>query len=109
MRRVLTGDHEIPDRAPLAVHPGDAVSVGERDTEWPAFVFVTAPRGSGWVPARHIAADGTVRTAYDTTELPAPADSIVDVIREDPESGWSWCRDGSGREGWIPDRLLAAL
>jgi len=109
VRYVLTADHEIPDRAPLVIKPGDVVQVGDRDTEWPAFVFVTASRGTGWVPGRHLDIDGSVgtcRVAYDTTELPAVAGESVDVIEDDAESGWSWCRNAGGREGWIPHRVL---
>jgi hypothetical protein len=95
----------------LVLEPGDIVQVGERDTEWPAFVFVTALHGSGWVPARHIDIDGSVgvvRAAYDTTELPAASGESVEVVEDDPESGWSWCRNADGREGWIPHRVLVA-
>ncbi len=107
---VLTADHGIPERAPLVTQPGDIVQVGERDTEWPAFVFVTASRGAGWVPARYIDIDGsvgTVRVGYDTTELPAVMGESVDVVEDDAESGWSWCRNSDGREGWVPHRVLA--
>jgi hypothetical protein len=107
---VLTANHEIPERAPLVLVPGDVVQVGDRDTEWPAFVFVTAAQGTGWVPARHIDIDGsigTVRVGYDTTELPATSGENVDVLVDDSESGWSWCRNADGREGWIPQRSLA--
>lgn len=109
VRYVVAADHEIPERAPLVVEPGDAVQAGDRDTEWPAFVFVTTPRGTGWVPERHIDIDGsvgTVRVRYDTTEQPAVAGERVDVIEDDPQSGWSWCRNADGREGWIPHRAL---
>lgn len=112
VRYVLTADHVIPERSPLVVSPGDVVQVGERDTEWPAFVFVTASHGTGWVPARHIDIDnsiGVVRVRYDTAELPAKSGERVDVLDDDPESGWSWCRNTAGREGWIPHRVLAAV
>ncbi|MPT14535.1 MAG: hypothetical protein E2601_06475 [Microbacterium sp.] len=110
MRHVLTADHEIPDRSPLAINPGDVVQVGDWDTEWPAFIFVTALRGTGWVPGRHLDIDGSVamvRVAYDTAELPAVTGESVDVIENDAESGWSWCRNSDGREGWIPNRVLS--
>ena len=42
--------HQIPARAPLKVTAGQRVTAGGRDTHWPAFVFVTADNGSGWVP-----------------------------------------------------------
>ena len=108
---ILMSDHDIPDRAPLLLAPGDVIQVGEHDTEWPAFVFVTSPRGTGWVPSRHLdieGADGVVRVGYDTTELAGGAGELVDVLREDPASGWSWCRNAHGEEGWIPDRVLTA-
>ncbi|MEJ1091512.1 SH3 domain-containing protein [Microbacterium istanbulense] len=111
VRHVLTADHEIPDRPPLAIRPGDVVQVGDWDTEWPAFIFVTASQGTGWVPGRHLDIDGPVgivRVAYDTTELPAVTGESVDVIENDAESGWSWCRNSDGREGWIPHRVLTA-
>jgi hypothetical protein len=110
MRAQLIADHEIPDRAPLTVRPGERVTIGDHDTEWPAFVFVTAADGCGWVPARHIdihGEAGTVRTGYDTTELAARSGDVVEVVVDDAESGWSWCRDAAGREGWVPNRVLA--
>lgn len=55
MRRVTASTaHEIPERPPLRVTVGEEVAVGVRDTEWPAFVFVTANAsgGSGSFQAR---------------------------------------------------------
>ncbi len=46
--------HEVPDRPALQLRAGEVVQVGDRATEWPEFVFVTAPGGTGWVPARHL-------------------------------------------------------
>jgi hypothetical protein len=101
--------HEIPDRAPLRLSVGQHVQVGERDTEWPEFVFVTAQHGSGWVPARHLSAQSgsaVVRAAYDTTELPTETGEVLEVVAEDRESGWLWCQSSSGREGWVPVKTL---
>ncbi|MFB7213558.1 SH3 domain-containing protein [Streptomyces sp. NPDC056255] len=44
----------------------------------------------------------------DGAQLPASEGDTVDVLKDDPESGWSWCRDSSGREGWVPHRVLRA-
>ncbi|WP_234986673.1 SH3 domain-containing protein [Demequina sp. NBRC 110055] len=106
--RVLT-DHEIPERAPFRIAPGDRVTVGEQDTEWPAFVMVMGLTGEGWVPSRHLSDErpiATVISAYDTQELPASAGDVLALLADDPESGWSWCRNAAGRGGWVPHRAL---
>jgi hypothetical protein len=97
--------HQIPQRPPLQLSAGDKVHAGDRDTEWPEFVFVSAANGSGWVPARHLSkphGDAVVQTPYDTTELPTEVADVLEVIIEDTISGWLWCRAGNGREGWVP-------
>jgi len=103
--------HQIPDRPPLQLVDGERVDVGDRDSEWPEFVFVTASHGTGWVPARHLSAtSGTavVQIAYDTTELPTQAGDVLEVVAEDLTSGWFWCREHDGREGWVPINTLEA-
>ena len=37
---VATEAHVIPERPPLSLASGDVVTVGRRDSDWPAFVFV---------------------------------------------------------------------
>jgi len=88
---------------------GQRVRVGDRASEWPEFVFVTARDGTGWVPARHLSAStgpAVVQTRYDTTELPTDLGEELEVVAEDLESGWLWCRASSGREGWVPVKTL---
>lgn len=104
--------HEIPGRAPLRLSPGQQVTVGRRDDHWPAFVFVTAADGEGWVPARHLDAESgsaTVAEPYDTTELPTTAGEPLTVIARDEDSGWIWVQSGTGREGWVPDDTVEPL
>ena len=94
---------DVPDRPPLQLAVGERVAVGDRDSEWPEFVFVTASHGTWWVPARHLSAtSGTavVHAAYDTTELPTHAGDVVEVVAEDLTSGWLWCLARDGGEGW---------
>lgn len=101
--------HAPPARAPLRVGVGDVVSVERRDSEWPAFGFVRTEAGEGWVPLRHLSAaagTATVLTSYDTTELVVGEGEVLEVVARDDESGWLWCRDASGNEGWVPIRAL---
>lgn len=102
--------HETPERPPLRLSVGQHVHAGERDPNtWPEFVFVTADSGAGWVPARHVSVDAgaaVVTTPYDTTELATHPGEVLDVVEEDLQSGWLWCRATSGREGWVPVNTL---
>lgn len=112
VRAVAHAAHDIPDRSPIQLEVGKRVEVGERDDEWPAFVFVSTHRGSGWVPERHLDREGSVavvREAYDTTELPTHQGEGLEVIREDRLSGWTWCRARDGREGWVPAKTLSPV
>jgi len=109
---VAIARHEIPERPPIRVEVGDQVEVGERDSEWPAFVFVTSQKGSGWIPERHLdrqAAGAVVTEEYDTTELPTEEGEELEVLHEDLTSGWLWCRAKNGCEGWVPERTLCQL
>jgi SH3 domain-containing protein/variant SH3 domain-containing protein len=108
---VATEAHAIPERPPLSLASGDVVTVGRRDEDWPAFVFVMTAQGSGWVPSRYLSASAgrvVVETPYDTTELATRSGEILEVIDRDDESGWLWCRSTDGREGWVPSRSVEA-
>ena len=86
--------HEIPDRRSPQLTVGEEVHAGDRYTEWPEFVFVTARDVTGWVPARHLSLPSglaVVQTTYHTTELPTRVGEPLDVVAEDLESGWLWC------------------
>ncbi|MTD14648.1 hypothetical protein GIS00_11910 [Nakamurella sp. YIM 132087] len=105
----VAADHEIPDWAPISVRVGDHVQVGDRDTTWPAFVFVTVATGKGWVPERLLDDQRPVARVlqdYDTRELPVSAGDRVVVTIDDAESGWCWCTNDDGRAGWVPRRVL---
>ncbi len=106
---VAKAAHAIPGRPPLRLAVGERVLVGDRDSEWPEFVFVTASHGAGWVPARRLSASSgaaVVQTPYDTTELPTEIGDALKVVVQDLQSGWLWCRSRDGREGWVPVKTL---
>jgi hypothetical protein len=100
-----TAAHEIPERPPIHVVPGQRVRAGQHDAKWPAFVFVTADDGAGWVPERYLDSScdpAVVITAYDTTELATAAGEELTLLKQDDPSGWAWVRNSAGREGWVP-------
>ena len=93
-----TTAHAIPDRPPVQVRPGQPVRAGQRDTVWPAFVFVTTGDGSGWIPERYLDTSGDpaiVLTSYDTTELATATGEELTLITQDDASGWAWVRNAA--------------
>jgi hypothetical protein len=71
-----TTAHVIPERSPIQVIASQPVRRGRRDDEWPAFLFIAAEDGAGWVPERHLDTSrdpAVVITGYDTTELQTTA------------------------------------
>jgi len=94
-------------KPPLVMRPGDAFEVVEEEESerWPAFVLVVNERGDrGWVPERYLKRQGKKALAirrYDTTTLDPSKDDFLTVLEEDRESGWLWCRDSRGKEGWF--------
>lgn len=72
-------------------------------------MFVTTSKCAGWAPARHLSTSSgsaVVVDAYDTTELPTEVGDDLEVIHEDTDSGWLWCRSTLGREGWVPIKTV---
>ena len=64
------------------------------------------------MPARYLsAAEGTasVLTRYNTQEVAGQTGEVLTVIERDDESGWLWCRNAGGQEGWIPVRSLEPI
>jgi hypothetical protein len=106
--------HQPSDRAPIVVEPGERVRLGERDTTWPAFRMVTKQDGGdGWVPetcfrlvSGGAPGEAVTLSRYDTHEIAPPPGEEVTVVTIDGPSGWAWCRDARGAEGWLPLSVL---
>ena len=106
-------EHRPSRTPPIKLRPADNVHVYERDDEWPAFVKVATPNGaSGWVPSRYLSAtqgEAMVVTPYDTREVAGEPGEVLTVIERDDESGWLWCRNQNGEEGWLPSRSVETI
>lgn len=85
----------------------------ERSSDWPAFVFVRRSDGAGgWLPERNLGSERPrtrVRRPYDTTTLEPAVGETLTVLEPDDRSGWLWCRDPDGREGWFPRDFVDEL
>jgi len=64
------------------------------------------------VPSRNLSTDrgpAIVTRGYNTRELASRLGDELIVLERDDESGWLWCRNDMGEEGWIPMKVLDAL
>jgi Variant SH3 domain len=95
---------------PIRFARGDIVTLGERDTEWPAFIWtVTAIDGNaGWAPFDWLQplGDGSAEALRDYTaqELDVAVGDEVTLLHE--LGGWWWCEHTDGRAGWVPTEHL---
>ncbi len=90
---------------PIRFSKGDIVTLGERDTEWPAFVWtITADGNAGWAPFDWLKPLGEKRAEalrdYSAQELDVNAGD--EVILHHELGGWWWCEDTKGRGGYVP-------
>ncbi|MFD0738926.1 peptide-binding protein [Lysobacter koreensis] len=108
--------HRAPDRPPIQVARGETVMLGERDGDWPQFVWTTAldvnaaEGHGGWVPAALFDNPSGLAIAlsdYDTRELDAATDEILTLHHELAQ--WWWAQNVLGVQGWIPARSLELL
>jgi SH3 domain len=107
-----TAAYRPPDRPVLEVEEGSVVATGELDDEWPAFRWCVDERGvGGWIPDRYLRHEEPGRARclqrYSNHELAVDPGDVLELLLRDDESGWHWCRDAAGREGWVPVRVLA--
>ncbi len=106
--RVVTQAHTKSYADPLVVREDEIVSLGDRDDEWPGWIWcVDKAAQGGWLPEEIVEQTGDtgrIRGTFDTTELTVDVAEVVYggcIV-----AGWQWCRHTDGREGWVPVRCL---
>jgi hypothetical protein len=94
---------------PIVLKAGDAVQVGERDTEWPAFIWCVGPDGrAGWtldaVIEQVAEGLGRARVDYSARELTVVVGDRLTV--EESAGGWLWVVNERGERGWVPETCV---
>lgn len=113
--RVANADYTVVDRTPLTLAAGEKVTLGNADKAWEGWVWATTSEGRGtYLPVSFLEETETenspgqaqLKEPFAAIDLSVKKGDTVTCLRE--VSGWFWCRDTSGAEGWLPDYVLAA-
>ena len=104
-------DYESPYPEPLEIRAGETVTVSDKESEWPGWVWCTsAINRSGWIPESCVEQMGDRRRVlrdFNTRELSVRLGERLVAERE--ESGWLWCLNQRGQSGWVPKDHLEEL
>lgn len=109
-RRQVLRAHRSHYPNPIGFQTGDDLLLGQRDTEYPGWVWTTTGDGnSGWAPLvlMTLAADGRHARAcadYSARELNTEVGERLSVARE--LNDWSWVVRENGDAGWVPTATL---
>lgn len=108
-RARVVRDYRSQYANPIRFTAGDVVTLGARDTEWPAFVWATTADGNaGWAPIEWLKPLSDSRAEalhdYSAQELDVVAGDVVVLHSE--LGGWWWCARNDGQCGWVPDGNL---
>lgn len=108
-RARIVRDYRAQYANPIKFAQGELVTLGERDTEWPAFIWTTTADGkAGWAPFDWLKPLDDNRAEalrdYSAQELDVAAGDAVTLLHE--LGGWWWCEHADGRCGWVPAEHL---
>lgn len=109
MRARLLRDVRTRYANPIGFRRGEVVRLGERDSEWSAFVWAMMDDGNaGWAPVEWLRplGDGTAEALREYTARELDGDAGTDVTLLDEHGGWWWARREDGTEGWLPENAL---
>lgn len=95
-------DHQASYPYSLELRVGEKVTISRRKEK--GWVWCTDKEGVGaWIPEKYLKRKedvGTMKVDYNSTELTASIGERLRPIKE--ESGWVWCTNQNGQNGWIP-------
>lgn len=102
-------DYEETDLRALHLQVGQKVLCGPADQTWPGWIWAKSDDGrNGYVPEQFLKSIDDSRFEviedFDSTVLKLVRGQNLQSLRQ--IHGWHWCRDESGKEGWVAGYLL---
>lgn len=104
-RARIVRDYRAQYANPIRFATGEVVALGERDSEWPAFIWTTTTDGNaGWAPFDWLKpmGDGRAEALRDYSAQELDVDVGDDIVLQHELGGWWWCAHADGRQGWVP-------
>lgn len=104
-RARVVRDYRTQYTYPIRFAAGEIVTLGARDSEWPAFIWTTTADGNaGWAPVDWLTPLGGGRAEalrdYSAQEL--DVDVGDEIVPHHELGGWWWCERADRQCGWIP-------
>ena len=93
----------------IHIRPGEVVGVGHRNQQYPEFLWCASEDGhQGWVADSYLEMtsehEAVTLKEYDAAQLTVVEGEVLDVL--DRQGAFLLCRNDSGAQGWVPDRVL---
>ncbi|TGA98453.1 hypothetical protein E4665_07975 [Sporolactobacillus shoreae] len=99
---------------PIVLKRGEEVLYGEEDTQYPNWIFCQSLKSKkeGWVPKQILSspnhlAHAKVLDDYSAHELTVTKGERLHGLKH--LNDWTYCRTGSGKQGWIPSDHIAPI
>lgn len=109
-RARVVRDYRAQYANPIRFAAGEVVALGERDTEWPAFIWTTTltDGNAGWAPFDWLKplGDGRAEALHDYSAQELDVDAGDDVVLHHELGGWWWCERADGHCGWVPSEYM---
>ena len=96
----------------VRLRSGDSVAVGHRNQQYPEFVWCATEDGyAGWAPEEFLERTGPASAValrdYAAAHLTAARGEILEALEK--IGSWVYCRNASGRTGWVPVDALETV
>ena len=109
MQARVVRDYRAQYANPIRFAQGEIVTLGERDTEWPAFIWaITQDGNAGWAPLDWLKplGDGRAEALRDYSAQELDVDAGDEVVLHSELGGWWWCENQDGDRGWLPNESV---
>ena len=109
MTYLVITEHQASFPYSLVLRVGDTVRMSERRED--GWIWCINDDGvAAWIPETYLKQEdhgAIVLADYDSTELSSRIGEELSCLNE--ESGWIWCVNQVGQQGWVPALKLKKL